>query len=267
MLKLYHSPGAVCAAKVRLVLAEKELAWDGVALDLSKGEQFAPEYLALNPNGVVPTLIDGAEVVTESTVINEYLDEAFPDLPLRPADASGRAQVRLWTKREDTVHAAINTMTNAIVFTPELRQKSREDQAARIDGIPDPLRRAKWWDIVAKGMESRNVTDAMVTFARQFAAMEKALERRPWLAGPAFTLADAGLLSFIVRLKHLKLDFMWTEHFPRVTAWVERCLARPSVEQGIGQYFNPAYVAHYAECGDAANAIARAKYAEAVRGR
>ena len=78
MLFLYHGETAVCAAKVRLALAEKQLAWDGQVLDLQRGDQFAPEYIKLNPNSVVPTLVHEGhgfrEVLIESTVINEYLE-------------------------------------------------------------------------------------------------------------------------------------------------------------------------------------------------
>ncbi len=75
---LYHSVESTCAQKVRLVLAEKNLEWQGKKLNLRRGDQFSAEYLALNPKGVVPTLIHEDRVFRESTVINEYLDDAFP---------------------------------------------------------------------------------------------------------------------------------------------------------------------------------------------
>ncbi|MGE3936059.1 MAG: glutathione S-transferase family protein, partial [Rhodospirillaceae bacterium] len=83
MLELYHSGTSVCAAKVRLALAEKQVAWTGHYLDILVGEQFAPAYLKLNPKAVVPTLLHDGFVVRESTVINEYIDETFPATPLR----------------------------------------------------------------------------------------------------------------------------------------------------------------------------------------
>ena len=82
MLELYHHGSSVCAAKVRLVLAEKNLEWTGHYLDILAGEQFNPDYLKLNPKAVVPTLIHDGEVITESTIICEYIDDAFTDLPL-----------------------------------------------------------------------------------------------------------------------------------------------------------------------------------------
>ena len=94
MLHLYHHGSSVCAAKVRLVLAEKGLEWTGTYIDILKGEQFAPDYVKLNPKAVVPTLIHDGKVITESTLICEYLDDAFPDKPLKPADSHARWRMR-----------------------------------------------------------------------------------------------------------------------------------------------------------------------------
>ncbi|MCF7980380.1 MAG: glutathione S-transferase N-terminal domain-containing protein, partial [Pseudomonadales bacterium] len=83
---LYTSVESACAQKVRLVLSEKKVDWNERSLNLRRGDQFAPEYLKLNPKAVVPTLVHGNQVIRESSVINEYLDEIFPDPPLKPSD-------------------------------------------------------------------------------------------------------------------------------------------------------------------------------------
>ena len=94
MLHLYHHGSSVCAAKVRLALAEKGLPWQGTYLDILKGDQFDPEYVKLNPKAVVPTLVHDGKIVTESTLICEYLDDVFPEPSLRPADPYARWQMR-----------------------------------------------------------------------------------------------------------------------------------------------------------------------------
>ena len=245
MLYLYHAETAVCAAKVRLVLAEKELPWEGRLIDLQAGEQFDPGYLKLNPNAVVPTLVHGDVVLIESTVINEYLDDTFDARPLMPATAAGRARVHLWTKREDSVHDVINTLTAALVFRADLLRKPPEERARRYDKMPDPARREKWRELLVNGVESGVVRDALVRLARHCRAMESALGSGAWLAGPSFTLADAGLVSFFARLEMLHCDRLWQQHFPRVTSWVERCTARPSFEPAVGQYLTAPRRAHY----------------------
>ena len=83
-MKRFHAPISTCSQKVRLVLAEKGLAYESALVDLTSGEQFKPEYLALNPSAVVPTLQDGGATFVESTLINEYLDDAYPEVALKP---------------------------------------------------------------------------------------------------------------------------------------------------------------------------------------
>ncbi len=236
MLTLYHAPTAVCAAKVRVVLAEKALPFEGHMINLHLGDQFKPEYLKLNPNAVVPTLVHDGNVLIESTVISEYLDEAFTDWPLRPAGALGHARVRLWTKKEDSIHDTINTMTATMVFRHDLLQKSPAEREARYSKMPDPARREKWRRMMDEGLKSSIVADALTRLARHFSDMEKSLSRQLWLAGDQFTLADTGLLSFFYRLEMLECAGMWRENFPRVSNWYERSKARPSFRDAIIGY-------------------------------
>ena len=244
MLTLYHGDTAVCAAKVRVTLFEKQLAWEGKLLDLQKGDQFRAEYVALNRDAVVPTLIHDGVVVTQSTVINEYLDEAFVDRPLRPADPAGRAAVRLWTKREDSIHDAINTMTTALLFRPQELAKSPEEQARRVAGMPDPARREKWRELLDKGLEAGAVTTALVRFARLFHDMERQLGETEWLAGDGFTLADIGLISFFYRMEMLHAA-VWRQRFPQVEEWLGRMRARPSFAAAISAFIGPDKIASY----------------------
>ena len=79
--------GFVLLVQVRLCLEEKGIAWTGHRLDLMKFENLRPDYLAMNRNGVVPTIVHDGTVIVESSIINEYLDDEFPDTPLRPDDS------------------------------------------------------------------------------------------------------------------------------------------------------------------------------------
>lgn len=101
MLTLYKFGNSICTQKVLIVLAEKGARYEAVDVDLFRNEQYAPAYLAINPKGVVPSLVDDGKVVVESTLICEYLDETIPAPPLRPADAHRRARMRLWSKAVD----------------------------------------------------------------------------------------------------------------------------------------------------------------------
>lgn len=140
-LTLYRNDMSTCAQKVRLVLAEKGLDWESAYIDLRAGDQRRADYLALNPAGVVPTLVHDGAVVTESTVVIEYLDDAFPDPALRPADAAARAHIRLWMKRsEDKMHAMVGALSFALAFRHEFLAMPDKGQSF-IDAQKDPMRR------------------------------------------------------------------------------------------------------------------------------
>src|SRR5262249_27023071 len=91
---LYNAPPSTCSQRVRFLLNAKGLPSDEVKLDLLAGDQLKPEYLKLNPNGVVPTLDHDGDIVIDSSVIIEYLDEVEPDTSFTPEDAVGRAKMR-----------------------------------------------------------------------------------------------------------------------------------------------------------------------------
>src|SRR3954447_12096483 len=118
MLALYHNDMSLCAQKVRICLAEKGLEWENRHLALRSGEHQKEWYRKLNRRAVVPTLIDVDNVITESNVILEYLDERFPEPRLSPKDPYGRAQMRLWTKQldEDIHDACAAIVTFGLAF-------------------------------------------------------------------------------------------------------------------------------------------------------
>lgn len=191
MLELYHNDMSTCSQKVRFALAEKGLKWRGHHLNLRAGDQQKPEYLQLNSNAVVPTLVADGTVIIESTVINEYIDDAFPHFPLRPAEALARARLRLWTKQLDEgVHAATGVLSTAIAFRYQKLARSTEELEVFINGITDPAKRERSRQSILKGMDCSYFVDAVKHFDRLLANMEATLTKGPWLAGNGFSLAD-----------------------------------------------------------------------------
>jgi len=242
VLRLYHNDMSVCAAKVRIVLAEKNLPWEGVHLNLRAGDAQKPEYLKLNPNAVVPTLIHDGRVVIESTVICEYLDHAFPAPQLRPADAFGAARMRLWTKQLDEgVHAATGTVSTCIAFRHQHLGKSPEQYQDWLAKIPDPERRERLRIAVEKGMDSPGFALAVKRFVRLLNDMERSLAVEPWLAGDAYSLADISYTPYMIRLQHLGFEDLIAAH-PRVADWTTRLFGRPSYEPAVGRWLNSGYL-------------------------
>lgn len=115
-LRLHHSLFSASSQKVRLALAEKRLAYDSVAVDLQAGEQHWAAYRALNPRGVVPTLVHDGAVLIESAAILEYLDDVFPEPALRPSDPVARQHMHAWVRRLDDVHHPANGMMHYAVL-------------------------------------------------------------------------------------------------------------------------------------------------------
>src|SRR5262245_3179350 len=183
-LALYHNDMSSCAQKVRLLLAEKGLEWESRHLELRAGEHQQPWYIKLNPRAVVPTLIDGDIVVPESNVINEYLDERFPDPPLKPRDAFGRAKMRLWTKQLDEgVHdAGIAVISFGLAF--RLQYITRGDAGKKmLEQIPDPIKRERRRDVIEKGADSIHFKVAITRMLALYDDMEAALTRHRYLVG------------------------------------------------------------------------------------
>jgi ganglioside-induced differentiation-associated protein 1 len=129
MLELYHHGSSACAAKVRFALAEKRLDWTSHYIDILRGEQFQPDFLAINPKGVVPVLIHDGFVVPESTTICEYLEESFFFAnPIYPRSPRERALVRNWTKAVDEeLHPACSAITYIVSHRHSVLQSGVTD--------------------------------------------------------------------------------------------------------------------------------------------
>ena len=250
MLVLYHAYNSVCSQKVRLALFEKGVDWSGVILNLSQGDQFRPEYIKMNPSAVVPTLKHDGRVVIESSVINEYIDDAFDGPPLKTPDAYGRALTRLWTKQLDEgVHVMVNTLSFAIALRLPVVAMTPSMRESRINGIPDPVRRAKMREMVERGLDSPLVDGALARFDKLFGDMETQLATTSWLAGETYSLADIGLAAYVHRLDRVGLSPMWTRKRPRLTIWYQRLRARPAFDKAFRDFELPEQVTLMTDAG------------------
>ena len=238
MLELYHNAASTCSQKVRMVLAEKSLDYTSRPVDLIAGEQHAPDYVKLNPNHVVPTLVHDGVVLIESTLINEYLDDAFPDAPMKPADAAGRHAMRLWVKRfDDSVQGAIGVVTFAIGPRRMLLELPEAVREANIAAIPDPGRRAIRRSVIEHGVDAPEFEGAMARLVVLLDDMEAHLAESPWLTGAGFGLADAGVLPYILRLDHLAMGpLLAADARPRIADWYARVQARPAFPVAVSDW-------------------------------
>jgi glutathione S-transferase len=234
LLELYHHGSSTCAAKVRFALAEKGLEWVGHYVDILSGEQFRPEFLAINPKGVVPVLIADGQVITESTVICEYLEDAFPEPRLYPRSPLERARVRAWTKAVDEeLHPACSAITYVVSHRHTILRNgagSFEQFMQRGAGEGAAARALKWqW--IQQGLAAPGAADKIRLYAEYLQKMERALRDSDWLVGPRFTMADVAMAPYLNRLAALAMERLWSDgRLPRVADWFERVRARPTFE-------------------------------------
>jgi glutathione S-transferase len=254
MLDLYHYGFSTCSQKVRLVLVEKGLEFASHEIDLMTGGQHDPEYVKLNPNHVVPTLVHDGAVLLESTLINEYLDEAFPERPMRPADARGRHRVRLWTKRlDEKVHPATAIVTFALGPRTLLLQLPAEIREANIEAIPDPASRRARRSVIEHGVEAPEFATALRQMLSFLDQVEASLAPGGWLSGASFGLADAAVLPYVLRLDHLGMgSLLAADVRPSLADWYRRVQARPCFETAVARWAPEAAVEFMRTTGAAA---------------
>ena len=249
MLTLYHGANSVCSVKVRMVLAEKGLSWEGRHIDLPKGEHLEPDYLKINPRAVVPVLDHDGVLIRESTVICEYLDGLDDTVRLVPPGPLAQARMRIWGVNTAEYHDSVNTLTFSSFQRQMLLAKSPEELAARWQAMPDKIRVRKTLDLMEHGAASVFVPAAFSKLQRMCTEMEEALANCDWLLGPDYSLADAMLTAYVFRLHCLGMQAIWESRFPLVTGWVARVMARPSWQAATAPWLDEAEVARIAAIG------------------
>jgi len=222
--KLYNAPQSTCSQRVRFVFNAKGLPFEEVKLNLLAGDQLKPEYLRLNPNGVVPTLDHDGQIVIDSTVITEYLDEIEPQGSFTPADPVRRARMRtLMHFIDEMPAAAVRVPTFNLAFLPSFQKMSREDFIAMAES--KPLRREFMLTMGQSGFPKAEMDAALARLRRSYERMDVEIEKSggPWLLGKEITLADVAVMPSLVRMHDLGLAD-WQD-LPRVVTWFDNIRA------------------------------------------
>jgi glutathione S-transferase len=197
MIKLYDFKSSPNCQRVKVVLAEKNLPYEIVPIDLGKKEQKTPEYLRMNPYGKVPVLTDDSTVLYESLIINEYLEEKYPTPALLPKDPAKKAKARILV---DYGMAHFDSAYQKLRM--ELMKDAKEQSQPIIDGAKADLKK----------------------LLQRF---EDELGNQDYLVGD-FSLVDADLIPRFTRLEGFKV--LPDPSLPRLGKYLERMKARPSIK-------------------------------------
>jgi glutathione S-transferase len=202
-MKLYSADGSPNALRSRAVLFELDIPAEVVSLDMRKGEHKTPEYLRLNPNGKVPTLVDGDLAIWESRAINAYLAALRPEHNLNPTDPAKRAIIEQWNYWQ------------AIHLGPAMQAVNFQRVLKRAFGMGES--------------DEAAVAPQLKTVAELLPLLDTALAGKTWIADE-LSLADFALATTFHMRKAAGLG---VEAYPSVTAWIERFETRPSWQKAL----------------------------------
>jgi glutathione S-transferase len=234
MITLYHGLASTCSKKVRMCLYEKGIRFESRLLNLQKFEQHRPDYLVLNPNGVVPTLVHDGRPIVESSIIVEYLDDAFPTRPLRPVEPYWRAQVRLWLKfSDDVAYNAVYAPTWMILSSKAMSGFTDEERQQVIARIPQPERRKRWEQVSSGGFSEDELQSAADKMLLCLDRSEQSLASGDFLVNGEFSLADIAMIPFIDRMTKLRPEIFDGGKYPKLVSWYDRMKSRTSFDKAF----------------------------------
>ena len=225
---LYYFPISTSSQKVRLCQHYKGITLGERIIDLTKLEHLSPEFLAIHPGAQVPALVVDGQPLQESSIINEFLEERFPERPLLPSDPVRRARIRAFTKSVDLGPTMqIATPTYRAWVAPALAGIPKEPLLNQLEQVPEQSFRDRWVRAAQNQISDADVEAAYQSIEKFLAKMEALLADSPFLFGAEYTLADVEATPIVVRLQHLgRTDLI--EKYPRVREWFSRIQAMPN---------------------------------------
>ncbi len=231
-LTLYHWEPNANSGKPMLALAEKGVDYDSHYLDLLSFDQHKPEYLAVNPEGTIPALVHGDRVLTESTPIMEYVDEAFDGPSLRPQDPAARWRMRWWMRYFDAYFAPSVSMLGWNVFVgPSVRQRDQEQLANAIDRIPLESRRIAWRKAIFNQFSQEELDESIRRTRAGIEVLETHLAANRWIAGDEYSLGDINGFNLAYALPLSQPDHCNDDKTPHILAWLRAIYRRPATKE------------------------------------
>lgn len=230
-LHLYHSGISNCSMRVRMVLEEKGIPWESHHLNILVKEHITPEYFGINPNGLVPTLVYDGVVIIESDDIIDYIDDAFPNPPLKPEGAHDREQMYYWLRKAVQIHVkAVKTYIYYKRVGKNMAHDAEEDEKYRsLQTNPELLNFHR--KSTTTGFTDEDVSKAEGILDDCFRTLDSQLSKNAWIAGEDFSLADVAWIPLHFTLD--KLAGFSFEPYANLGDWADRIGQRDSFQKAV----------------------------------
>lgn len=230
MLDVYTWEPNANSGKPLLALTEKGVAFDYHYVDLAKREQHSPAFLRINPYGTVPALVHDGTVLTESSPMLEYIDEVFPGPPLRPTEPALLWRMRWFCRFMDVnLCPALAMIGSHAVASVRFANADPRELERAIARIPLPERKRSWSMLMFNRIPAEELAESHRRVAEAIPMYERALSEFPYLAGPAFSLADINAMCTIYALPLQRPEQVNDRCTPHLMDWYRRCHARPGI--------------------------------------
>lgn len=230
MPQLYHWEPNANSGKPIIALIEKDVAFESRYTDLLEFDQHKPEYLAINPNGTIPTLLHEGVVLTESTEMGEYIDSAFPGPPLRPRAPEKRWRMRWWGKFLDGYFGPSLSMIGWSIFVgPSVRNKDPDELKRKIGRIPLKERRDAWSMAIYNTFSEEALAESLRRVLHGIRVFEDALSRQPYFVGDEYSLADINAFCMAYALPMMQAEHVNEVKTPNLIDWLRRVYQRPAI--------------------------------------
>ncbi|MFC3678449.1 glutathione S-transferase family protein [Ferrovibrio xuzhouensis] len=225
---LYHSPKSSASRRVRLFLEEKGLTYEAHELDLSRQQQHQPEYLAINPLGVVPTILHDGRPLHESGTICEYLDAIYPEPQLCPDNPYDLALMRNWVRHVDGLIGNLIRFNWRHHLQKKAEKMSEDELQAMLTKIPSAERREAWMRVARNPYTEEELSESRSKLIGLLDQMESMISNG-WLIGGCYSLADIAVAPFVRRIdEEIAPDALSPVQRPKVAAWWTALQARPA---------------------------------------
>jgi len=225
MLEVFDYELAACSQKVRLTLSELGIPWRRHRVDLMKQEHQRHAYLSLNAKGVVPTLVEDGQVLTEADIIMEFLCERSASRKLQPASAYENALVRHWFKTIEGFHMSYGAVWYHEVALPLQRLKGDAALAETLENFSSEASRERFLKLMEHGIPQPRIDAAMSAISIGFHKMARTLDANRWLTGDSFTLADIAIFPY-VNTPMRAVSSLWEGVHPSIQNWYGRVRER-----------------------------------------